>query len=113
MAIRIRVYPNGGGAYGGMNGFGGMYGVNQTQMYQQQLDNERRTSDMRLDYEKRLYQEKLRAVELQSALQYGGAYRPMPVPFGIPFGGFNPAFGAGMGMFGSLGLGGLFGGSFF
>ena len=105
MAVRIRVYPqNGMGGMGGM-GLGGAYGIN-NRLAQVQLQNQRKTSALQLQYERALWQEKIKTVQLQTAMQYGAAspYGAQAVsPYGVQ--------GA---MFGGLGLGGLggFGGSF-
>ena len=68
MAIRIRVHPQIGGAYGA---YGGLGAVTSQQYYGQQLQNERDTSNLRLQYERALWQEKLKETQLSSALQYG------------------------------------------
>ena len=69
MAIRIRVYPQYGG-YGGLGGYGGFggFGVN-NRLSQVQLQNQRRISSMQLQYERALWAERLKLVQLQSQLQ--------------------------------------------
>jgi hypothetical protein len=120
MAVRIRVYPQ-NGMYGGLGGYGmrGMYG-GYGQLAQVQLRNEKKTSALRLQYERALWQEKLKTVQLQTAMQYGaGGYAVNPwSAYGMnsALGGFGALGLGGLGMglggtnlFGSLGLGGLFG----
>lgn len=98
MAIRIRVYPGGTAGSAGYGGAYGVGGVSASQYYSQQLANERQTSDMKLSYEKQLYQQKLKAVELEAALKYGANtnYGYGGMPFGL--GGLG-----GLGALGSLG----------
>lgn len=110
--IRIRVHPQGYGArLGGYGGYGAG-GVSATAYYTQALDNERKVSDLRLDYERQLWTEKLKAAQLQAAIQYGGGggwgggYRPFPYAVGATY--FAPQ----QSFFGGLGLGGLLGGMF-
>lgn len=127
MAVRIRVYPQ----YGAMGGLGGAYGApgayGAQPLAHLQLQNEKKTNNLRLNYERALWSERLKTVQLQTAMQYGGAGGAMGA-YGMPrvmmpYGGMNAAwtggmglnalgmnpFGMGIGMFGSLGLGGLFG----
>src|SRR3954451_4896813 len=79
MAIRIRVHPQIGGAFGGA--YGMMGAVSPQQYYQQELQNEKDTSNLRLQYERALWQEKLKSTQLSSALQYG-SQQPMVSPYG-------------------------------
>lgn len=123
MAIRIRVYPQGGyggyGGYGAMGGLGG-YGMYGGRVAQMQLQNERKTGNLRLQYERALWAEKLKTVQLETAMQYGagsyGAYGGYGRP-AMPFGGLGASWMGGMGLglgtlgsplFGALGLGSLF-----
>jgi hypothetical protein len=116
MSIRIRVYPQYGrslGGYGGLGGYGyGGYGV-QARVTAQKLKNEKQKSNLRLQYERALFAERLKTVQLQTALQYGGGYgygvRPaMPMSFTNAFmGAGGMGFSSGPGFFGGLGLGGL------
>ena len=107
MSVRIRVYPqNGLGGYGGYGGYGmnriGGYGYGLANV---RLQNEKRTSALRLNYERALWQERIKTVQLQSALQYGGNGIGAP-RIVTPFGG--AMLGAGMlggGLFGGAGLG--------
>jgi hypothetical protein len=112
-----------GGMYGGMGGYGmgGMYGgtaaiqaQNQVALAQQQLQNERDTSNLRLQYERALWQEKMKETQLQSAVQYGAAGAGVVSPYAaygayglarpmVGFGGFG-GFGGALGGIG-LGLG--------
>ena len=129
MAIRIRVYPQyGRSGYGGYGGYGrsfgyggyGGYGMNRFGGYgalaNVRLQNEKRTSSLRLNYERALWQERIKTVQLQSQLQYGGAaYYPQISPFGGAYGnamlgglGLGATGFGGAGFFGSLGLGNLF-----
>ena len=122
MSVRIRVYPTNGG-YGGLGGYGG---VNSQQYFQQQLDNERKTSSLKLAYERQLMNQQLEMVKLQAQVQYGGygGGYGSPGVIGAPVGGvtnawmgngamgynsasFNP-FTSGAGFFGGLGLGSMF-----
>lgn len=118
MSIRIRVYPQ-NGAYGGLGGLGG-YGVANTRvrLTQQQLQNERKTANMQLQYERALWAEKLKFVQLQAQMQNPYAALSMGGLGG--FGALGGAFGLmsplgvnalgvqSNGFFNSLGLGGLF-----
>ncbi len=90
------------------------------------LQNEKRTSALRIGYERQIFNERLKRVELQSALKYGRINQFPPNygygygGFGVPFGGIPAAvpapygnamfggFNMGNGFFNSLGLGGLF-----
>lgn len=119
MSVRIRVYPQYGarGMYGGMGGLYGRNGYAGTRLAQQQLTNERRTSSLRLQYERQLWAERLKLAQLQAQVQYGGyggvqngmyggnAFANSYMGMGAL--GFNPMT-SGTGFFGGLGLGGLF-----
>jgi hypothetical protein len=107
---RIRIYPNYGmggmGGYGMMGGMGayGPYAAN-SRVAQVKLQNERRTSNLRLAYERALWSEKLKTVQLQTAMQYSGygvasPYAGLQSAYMGGTGGFNP-----FGMLGGLGLG--------
>jgi hypothetical protein len=103
---RIRIYPNYGGygGYGMMGGLGGAYGpyAVTTRVAQVKLQNERKTSNLRLAYERALWAEKLKSVQLQTAMQYSG--------YGVasPYAGLQSAYMGGMGSFNPFGmLGGL------
>lgn len=97
MAVRIRVYPN-----NGLGGAGG-YGTNAltNRLYSTQLSNERKTSNLRLTYERALWTERLKQAQLQAQVQYGG--------YGAA--GYGAAvaspFGYGAAMPGAFGLGGV------
>lgn len=71
MAVRIRVYPQ-NGMYGGLGGVGGAYG-RYGGLAHVQLQNEKKTGNLRLQYERALWAERLKTVQLQTAMQYGGA----------------------------------------
>lgn len=118
MAIRIRVHPQGAGAYGAY-GAAGAYGPGNMQYFQEKLDNEKRTSNLRLSYERALWQERLKLTQLQGQLSagvvgagypaaLGGAYGmaggmiPGMLPGGLP-GGFGMAPGLGMPIMGGSG----------
>ena len=76
-------------------------------MVQQQLQNERDTSNLRLQYERALWQEKLKTSQLQSAVQYGGAGAASPYGYS-PYGyAARPIQSMGFGGFGAAALGGL------
>lgn len=93
--IRIRVNP--GGMAGGYGGYGGVGAVNAQTYYNSQLNNQRQVSNLRLDYERQLWEQKLKAAKLEAAIQYGGqgGYgSPYGSPWGSPFGG--ALMGAGM-----------------
>lgn len=101
--IRIRVHPQGYGGYGGLGGrnYGGYggYGANI------RLQNEKQKNNLKLNYERALWQERLNTVRLQTQLQYSGGMRPAGL-------GYNPLqssyLGAsGFGGFGGMGLGGF------
>ena len=136
MAVRIRVYPqNGGiGGYGALGAAGvgvGAYGA--VPLLQNQLTNEKKTNALRLEYERALWGERMKTVQLQTAMQYAGqaGYGAAPAAYGGAYGGYpqmapmaalNGAWGGaglgmgglGMGGFGMGGLGGLgMGSSFF
>jgi len=96
MAVRIRVYPQGGVA-GGVGG----YGYNA--LAQTQLRNQRQTSALQLQYERALWQEKIKTVQLQTAMQYGSQGLGA-----VPVGGYG-ARAYGLGGLGALGLGGVYG----
>ncbi len=122
MAVRIRVFPQNGG----FGGYGGMYGMNspyaqlmtQNKLNQQKLSNEKRTSALRLNYERALFNERLKLTELQAQVRYGGLGG---INYGSPLAlggltnswmglgalGMNP-LSSGSNFFGGLGLGGLF-----
>jgi hypothetical protein len=105
MTTVIRVHPQVGGAYGYGGDAAALQAQNQVALTQQQLQNERDTSNLRLQYERALWQEKMKETQLQSAVQYGAAGTPaVASPYaalGVP-----GLLGAGMG---ALGLGGLAG----
>ncbi len=117
MAIRIRVYPNYGGygGYGGFNRYGGYgNGILRTKLTANnrisnlRLQSERQQNALRLNYERALWSEKLKLVQLQTQLQYsnGGTVFPRFGGYGLgnaflgssmmPFGMTNPAFMGGM-----------------
>ena len=125
MAVRIRVYPqNGAGMLGGAGLYGGagMYGA--APLMQQQLQNEKKTGALRLEYERALWGERMKTVQLQTAMQYAGGagYGGYPMGGAMPYGVGAPLLGAmvpgaipggfgmvpGMGM--GMGMGGLLGG---
>lgn len=133
MPVVIRVRPQyGAGAmgYGGIGGMGGFgYGGN---VFQHQLRNERQKNNLRLQYERALWAQKMQNVQLQTAMQlssnpYGaspyGAYGARPLgAVGYPAMGAygvqpmaahglfsNGLFGS-TGLFGGLGIGGGLGG---
>ena len=124
MAVRIRVYPNNGMGMGGYGGLGmNRYGAS-TRIAQVQLQNERKTNNLRLQYERALWAERLKGVQLQAQVQYGGygaagygAAYPRVSPYGMnPYGvqsnsawmgGMGQGMGYNTGFFGGLGLGGL------
>lgn len=89
MAVRIRVYPNGG--MGGMGGAYGAYGP--VQVARVQLQNEKKTGNLRLQYERALWQEKIKTAQLATAMQYQTAAPAVAGPWGA-FG--SPLMGAGM-----------------
>jgi hypothetical protein len=110
MAYRIRIYPNYGGVGGyggmGMGMYGGAYGPYAlgTRIANVKLQNERKTNNLRLQYERALWAEKLRTVQLQTAMQYSGYGAASP----LAYGGVNAAMMGGMGSFNPFGvLGGL------
>lgn len=116
MAIRIRVHPNGG--FGGTGGYGGYGFGNNLQAANIRLQNEKQKGNLRLNYERALFQERLQRAQLEAALQFGGGVVPNGMMGGLgtlnPGVGVPPGFGvvpgAGYG-FGAGGLGG-FGGAF-
>ncbi len=107
MAVRIRVYPQNGlggaGMYGGVGGVGA-YGA--APLAQQQLQNERKTNNMRLEYERALWQERMKTVQLQTAMQYGAGSYAQPVNPISPYGSFGGMMG-GMGGYGGVGAAGF------
>lgn len=113
MSIRIRVYPQ-TGAYGGL-GYGGMGAVSAATFYNQKLQTQQQVSNLRLGYERALWNERLERVRLEERMKnpyamYGAVgYGAYPVATVNPYG---TMLGASMlgarSFFGSLGLGGLF-----
>ena len=99
MAIRIRVYPQNGG-------LGGAYGYNsQAQVLNERLKSARQTSALQLQYERALANERIKATQLQTAMQYSaGAGYGSAVPLAAGYG----ALGAGM--LGGIPIGGAYGG---
>ena len=88
----IRVHPN----YGAAGGYGaaGPYAA----IARMQLDNERETAETRLEMERALWQERMKTVQLQSALKYGSRVGAVGMsPYGAL--GVNPA------LLGAAGLG--------
>lgn len=116
MAIRIRVHPNGMGA-GGLGGYG--YG-NNLQTANLRLQNEKQKGNLKLNYERALWQERLQRAQLEAQLQYGTGVQPLgaygmnglgvqpglPGGFGVVPGAGYPGAGMGLGGFG-LGMGGF------
>ncbi|MCW2956716.1 MAG: hypothetical protein JWO69_1585 [Thermoleophilia bacterium] len=118
MAIRIRVYPqNGLGALGGMNRMGGA--VSASTFYNTKLSAQRQVSNLQIQYERALANEKIERVRLEERLKnpyammgmggIGGmaGYGAMPMQAA-----FNPYAGSMMGQsmlggFASPFLGGL------
>jgi hypothetical protein len=106
MAYRVRIYPSYGG-YGGMGAYGGAYSpyATQARVSQVKLQNERTTGNLRLQYERALWAEKIRSTQLQTAMQYANLGTASPYSYG--YGGFgSPLMGAGL-LGGVGGLGGL------
>lgn len=113
MAIRIRVYPqNGMGMMGGMGMYGGGAVSAQT-YYTSKLNTLQQISNLRLGYERALFNEKLDKVRLEERLKNpylmnAGMVNPLMGAYGL-----TPAVG-GLGTLGTLGalgaLGGLGGG---
>lgn len=97
--IRIRVRPQYGAmGYGGLGGYGvGGYGA----LALSKLEEQKKLSALQLAYERALFQEKLKTVQMQSALKYGAVgsmYSPMAYgaqsynPYG-GYGGYAGAYG--------------------
>jgi hypothetical protein len=120
MSIRIRVYPQYGGAYGGLGGYGfgmnRMGAVSASTYYNTKLQTQRQVSALQLGYERALWNERLEKVRLEERLK--NPYAMMGAGFGAyPMASaYNPYASSligssllgGSGFFGSLGLGGLF-----
>ncbi|HXI16416.1 MAG TPA: hypothetical protein VNM48_08595 [Chloroflexota bacterium] len=115
------------GGFGGRGGFGGVGGYGRNNMFgaNLRLQNEKQTGNLKLNYERALWQERLQRAQLEAQLQYGtgvqplgaygmnglGAQQGLPGGFGVVpgagFGGFGQGLGGfGAGMLGALGLGG-------
>ena len=127
MAVRIRVYPQNGMAGGyGMGMQGGA--VSAQTYYTQKLQTQQQVSNLRLGYERALFNEKLDKVRLEErlknpyAMQGIGGVGAIGGFGGVGYGGYgiNPYAGAMLtnpllaqqaqtsSFFGSLGLGGFF-----
>lgn len=114
---------------GGYGGYGnGVGAVSSQQYFNQALSNQRQVSDLKLDYERQLWAEKLKAAQMQAAIQYGGqqgwggspwgvaspyamngamlgagALPVAAVPTAVPYAGIPQGYGAGFGQgFGQL-----------
>jgi hypothetical protein len=127
MPVVIRVHPQyGAGRYGmglGLNGLGyGGYGVGGYAGIA--LRNERQKHNLQLKYERALFNERLKTVQLQTAVQSGGlgavGYGSLGAVGGLygarvvsPYAAYNPyqttMFNTGFG----AGIGGMFGGGLF
>lgn len=122
MAIRIRLYPQGGL---GMNRFGMNGGaVSLATHYNSKLTTQRQVSSLQLGYERALANERIERARLEERMKnpyalggfggvgaaFGGVPMGVPfggVPLGVPFGGM-PGMGVpGMGVPGGLPLGGI------
>lgn len=124
MAIRIRVYPQGMGAFGmggygmgalGMGGYNRMGAVSASTFFNSRLSAQRQVTNLQLGYERALHREQLQRVRLEERLQ-----NPYALASANPFAMqqmYNPyatamlgsqMLGAGTGFFGSLGLGRFF-----
>jgi len=119
MAVRIRLYPQTGV---GMNGMGGA--VSASTFFNQKLQSQSQVSNLRLQYERALWGEKLDKVRLEERLKnpYLGAYggTGLGSPYGaVPIGGVPLGMGVPMGYgqqglpigYGQQGIPGGFGGS--
>lgn len=102
MSVRIRVYPQNG------LGAGGLYGNAQTQvrLSQQALQNQRQMSNLQLNYERALWEEKLKFAQLQAQAQYGafGGLGGIPIAAGMGLTGIGGAIPAGFGQVAGFGL---------
>lgn len=92
--VRIRVYPQGYFANG--YGYGNGYGTRRrsSAMYRMQLQAERQRANMRLQYERALWNQQMQMVQLQSrygvAGAYNGAYNTVTGPVIYPGALVNP-----------------------
>ena len=125
MAIRIRVYPQGMGAYGGLGGLGvnGLRtgAVSAATYYNSKLQTQKQVSSLQLGYERALANERIERVRLEERLKnpYATmAVNPYASAYGNPYAqAYNPyassmlgtsLLNSGASFFGGLGLGGMF-----
>jgi len=118
MAIRIRLYPQTGGAFGA---YGRTGAVSAQTYYTQKLQTQQQISNLKLGYERALWNEKLQTVRLEErlknphAMYQGGqqlGYGAYPVqgaynPYAAGMLG-NSLLNSGSNFFGGLGLGRMF-----
>jgi hypothetical protein len=111
MAIRIRVYPSYANPLnGGLGGYGRLGAVSASTLYNQKLQSMQQVSNLRLGYERALWNERLERVRLEERMknpyamlgQGGFGFHPLATPFS------GNAMLGGRGFFSSLGLGGWF-----
>ena len=119
MAVRIRVYPQYGGMYGGLglNRMGGA--VSASTYYNSRLQTQKQVSSLQLGYERALANERIERARMEERLKNPYALYGAGVG-GLGFGGlttgYNPYAASMLGtsllgsqsFFGSLGLGGMF-----
>jgi hypothetical protein len=119
MAIRIRVYPSGMGAYGalgGVNRYGGA--VSAATYYNSKLASTKQVANLQLGYERALADERVERARLEERLK-----NPYAMLGGVGLTGYSPVtaaynpwaasmlgsslLGSSSSFFGSLGLGGI------
>ncbi len=94
--VRIRVYPQGYFANGYGNSYGFGYGTRRRSaaMYRMQLQAERQRANMRLQYERALWSQQMKMVQLQGrygmSSAYNGAYNTAVGPVMYPGALVNP-----------------------
>ncbi|MCW2960037.1 MAG: hypothetical protein JWM90_424 [Thermoleophilia bacterium] len=116
MAIRIRVYPqNGLGGLGGYNRMGGA--VSASTFYNQKLSAQKQVSNLQIQYERALANEKIERVRLEERIRMnpyammGNAFGGMPMqqaaynPYAGSLMGTSMLGGLGQSMFGGMGMG--------
>ena len=113
MAVRIRVYPQYGGAgmMGGLGGYGMGGAVSASTYYNSKLQTQRQLSSLQLGDERALWGERLDKVRLEERLKnpYLGAYGGVPggLPLGVGLGGM-PLGGMPLGVpMGGMPIGGM------